>query len=365
MAFELTDPFRPGLDRFDEIIDVRSPSEFALDRLPGALNLPVLDDAERAEVGTTYVRNSRFEARRRGAAIVARNIARHLDGYLAGKPAKYRPLIYCWRGGQRSASMALILRQIGWQAETLDGGYRSYRRLVVRGLYDTPFPWRLRVLDGNTGCGKTELLAMLAARDVQTLDLEALANHRGSLFGEAATGTQPSQKLFESRLAEALGRFETGREIIVEAESSTIGRVALPPALWQAMQSAPRVYLRAGLRERAEYLVRTYGDICNDTERLLRTLDRLVPLRGRAQVEEWRKLANRGDFVTLAGELMRFHYDPAYEKSRGSRFAGPSEEIVLQDLKPAGLRTAAERIGKLAEVRSGGYEPAAGERHAL
>ena len=125
---------------FDQVIDVRSPAEYAEDHLPGAISLPVLSDAERARVGTIYVQEDRFLARKIGAALVARNAAAHIEGPLADRDGGWRPLVYCWRGGQRSGAFTGILQQIGWRAETIAGGYRSYRRLVVAALYDSPFP---------------------------------------------------------------------------------------------------------------------------------------------------------------------------------------------------------------------------------
>ncbi|MFN5828613.1 MAG: tRNA 2-selenouridine(34) synthase MnmH, partial [Rhodobacterales bacterium] len=207
---------------FDDVIDVRAPAEWAEDHIPGAVNLPVLDDAERARVGTIYKRENPFRARKVGAALVARNAAAHLEGPLADKPGGWRPLVYCWRGGQRSGSFASILSQIGWRVETVAGGYKTYRSLVVQALYDAPVPSRVIVLDGNTGTAKTELLALMAERGVQVIDLEGLANHRGSLFGGRAGG-QPSQKGFESRLAMALAALDPTRPLVVEAESSKIG----------------------------------------------------------------------------------------------------------------------------------------------
>ena len=222
---------------FDAVIDVRSPGEFAQDHLPGAINLPVLDDAQRAVVGTEYVQGSKFRARRQGAALVARNIAEHLERALADRDGGFRPLVHCWRGGQRSGAMAAVMDQVGWTVTVLDGGYMTWRRAVTAALYDTPLAHRLVLLDGPTGAGKTEVLARLAARGVQTLDLEGLANHRGSLFG-ALPGGQPSQKLFESRLFDALEHLDPARPVVVEAESSRIGARVIPPALWTAMTAA-------------------------------------------------------------------------------------------------------------------------------
>ncbi len=188
----------------DTIIDARSPSEFAEDHLPGAINLPVLDDAERARVGTIYKQQSPFLARKVGAALVARNVAAHLDGPLADMPGGWRPVVYCWRGGQRSGSFATILGQVGWRVDTIEGGYKAWRRLVVDQVQDQPLLSRVVVLDGNTGTAKTELLALMAARGAQVIDLEGMANHRGSLFGQMPGG-QPPQKAFESALGVAAG----------------------------------------------------------------------------------------------------------------------------------------------------------------
>ncbi|MEM8824713.1 MAG: tRNA 2-selenouridine(34) synthase MnmH, partial [Pseudomonadota bacterium] len=253
MAFKLTDLPLPGTLPFDDVIDVRSPSEFAEDHMPGAINLPVLSDAERAKVGTIYVRQDRFLARKVGAALVARNSADHLAGPLADRDGGWRPLVMCWRGGQRSGSFASILAQIGWRVEVLDGGYRSYRRLVKARVYDEDVPNRLVVIDGGTGTGKTVLLRHIAEAGGQIVDLEHLAAHRGSNFGGLATG-QPSQKMFESRLAMAFGALDPGRPVFVEAESNAIGKVRIPPSIWTTMKAAQVVRLDVPLAARARHL---------------------------------------------------------------------------------------------------------------
>ncbi|WP_262422874.1 tRNA 2-selenouridine(34) synthase MnmH [Brevundimonas denitrificans] len=256
-----------ALAAFDALIDVRSPAEFAEDHLPGAINLPVLDDAQRVEVGTLYVQKSKFEARRLGAAMVARNIATHLDGVLSDRPGAFRPLVYCWRGGQRSGAMVSVMDQVGWPVTQLEGGYQTWRRHVVASLHDPAQAPRVILLDGPTGAGKTALLAALSARGVQTLDLEGLANHRGSLFGAAAE-PQPDQKLFESRLAAALAGCDPNRPMVVEAESSRIGRLIIPHGLWSAMKAAPAITLDVPIAARVRRTVEEYADIANDLSRL-------------------------------------------------------------------------------------------------
>ncbi len=331
------------LDRLDadEILDVRSPSEWAEDHVPGAVNLPVLDDAERARVGTIYTRESRFLARRIGAALVARNAARHLEGYLADRPAGYRPLVYCWRGGMRSGSFALILGQIGWQVRVLEGGWRAWRRLVVAALYEASFPAPVILLDGDTGTAKTALLAELARQGAQTLDLEGLAAHRGSIFG--ATGPQPPQKRFESVLARGIARIDPTRPVWIEAESARIGALRLPPALWAAMRAAPRIEVEAPLPERAAHLARAYADLCTDPAALAARIAALAPLHPKERIAQWTAFAAASAHEDLAADLMRHHYDPRYARLRAAA-PPPLARIAAESLAPAALPALAARL---------------------
>lgn len=331
---------------FDDLIDVRSPAEFALDHIPGAISLPVLDDAERAMVGTIYVQDSPFRARKIGAALVTRNAAAHIEGPLADRGGGWRPLVYCWRGGQRSGFFAMLLREIGWRAEQVEGGYRSWRRLVQQALYEDALPHRLTLLDGLTGTGKTELLHRLEGLGVQVLDLEGLARHRGSLLG-GMPGGQPGQKSFETALAARLAALDPARPVLAEAESSKIGNIALPPALWAAMQTAPRIEVTAAFEARTRYLARTYADLATDRERIEPLLQQLIPLRGRATVERWTQLLRGDQFEAWVAALMEDHYDPAYRRSR-TRYPAPSVRIVSAgELTEADLDRAALQIAEV------------------
>ena len=342
MAITLTSLSDLASHGFDDIIDVRAPAEWADDHLPGAVNLPVLDDAERAQVGTIYKQVSPFTARKVGAALVAANAARHLQGPLADKPGGWRPLVYCWRGGQRSGSFASILAQIGWRVETIAGGYKAWRGLVVGALYDQPFPCPVVVLDGNTGSAKTEILNMLPGLGVQVLDLEGLARHRGSLFG-AMPGGQPAQRGFESALAMKMAALDPARIVVVEAESSKVGNCRLPPGLWKAMVAAPRVSIVAPLAARAAYLARAYGDVSVDTVRLAGLIDLLRGMHAGEVIDSWHGLAVAEEFEALAAGLMQAHYDPRYAKHR-ARMAGAGVEIVVDGLAVADLPGIAARV---------------------
>ncbi|GAB4307597.1 MAG: tRNA 2-selenouridine(34) synthase MnmH [Roseovarius sp.] len=344
---------------FDTVIDVRSPSEYAEDHIPGAINLPVLDDAERARVGTIYTRQSPFLARKIGAALVFRNAAAHVEGPLAGHDGAWRPLVYCWRGGQRSGSFAWMLRQIGWRAETVPGGWRSYRRLVAGMLYAQPLPHRLVQLGGHTGTAKTALLPRLAARGVQVLDLEGLANHRGSLLGEMPGG-QPSQKAFETRLAAALHRCDPARPVLVEAESSKIGALILPPSLWAAMKAAPWIEIAAPIGARAQYLARAYDDILSRPEALRARLAPLRRHRGQALIAHWEALIAQGDHLALCRSLAEEHYDPAYARARRAHPRRLIARMDTETLDEAALDALAGRIAARLETEEAAGEGAGG-----
>ncbi len=343
----ITTPDPETLERFDMIIDVRSPSEFAEDHIPGAVNLPVLDDAERATVGTIYVQDSRFKARRMGAALVARNVARHLETALADQPGAFQPLIHCWRGGQRSNAMATILSQVGWRTAVLEGGYRTYRRRVKARLYDEPMALKLIAIDGHTGSAKTEILGRLAARGLQTLDLEDLAAHRGSLLGALPSRPQPSQKMFESRLLEALEGLDPARPTLIEAEASKIGERMIPPVLWRPMTEAPRITLEVPAEARARYLAGVYADTVQDLDALTALFARMPGRHGRKRIAAWRALAEAGDLDALAGQLIDLHYDPAYGRVAHLDTRPRIGAVQIPELTEAGQEAAADRIAMM------------------
>jgi tRNA 2-selenouridine synthase len=331
---------------FSDILDVRSPLEYAADHIPGALSAPVLDDEQRAIIGTMHRQVSAFDARRVGAALVARNIARIVETTAAGKPRDWAPLVYCWRGGQRSRSLTLVLSEIGFRAKQLDGGYRAYRQHVAAELLELPTRFRYTVICGLTGSGKSRLLEALAAADAQVLDLEGLANHRGSLLGDRPRAPQPTQKHFETQLHATLAGFDATKTVFVESESQRIGTLQVPPALLEAMRCAPCLHVETPLALRVALLIEDYAHWCADTEALHTRLLPLAPLHGRKTIEHWQTLAEAGDFPTLVADLLQQHYDPAYRRSIARNYprAGDMPTVAVNGIDPTSLLAIARKL---------------------
>lgn len=308
------------LGRFNSVIDVRTPLEFAEDHIPGAINAPVLSNEERVVVGTMYKQVSPFEATKYGAALVAKNIAHHLETLFVDKPINWKPLIYCWRGGKRSGSMTAWFRMIGWKACQLDGGYKTYRNHVLERLAVLPGQFRYRVLAGLTGSGKTRLLRALGGQGAQVLDLEDLARHRGSLLGSLPGEPQPSQKGFDTRLLQALERLDPARPVFVEAESKKIGQVQLPANLMQAMADAECIRVEAGIEDRVEFLCEDYAALLDTPDEFKKLLSCLVGLHGHQVIGRWHELIDAGAKAELFRDLIERHYDPAYRRSSQGLF---------------------------------------------
>src|SRR5919201_5033321 len=305
---------------YDTIIDARTPSEYALDHIPGAVSAPVLDDAERAEVGTLYKQVSPFEAKKLGGALVAKNVARHIEQLFSKKDKSWRPLVYCWRGGKRSGAMAHILREIGWQAETLPGGYRAYRRWVVETLTALPAQLDFIVVHGPTGSGKSRFLGALARAGTQVLDLEALAAHRGSVLGGLPGEPQPTQKWFESLLLAELAKLDRREPIYVEGESKKIGELQVPEALMARMRASRCIVLETELETRVTLLLDEYRHFLGDRGTLEAQLECLTALHGKDKIAQWKALAAKGEWREFVTRLLREHYDPAYQRSSTRNF---------------------------------------------
>lgn len=334
------------LTEFDTVIDARSESEFELDRLPGAINWPSLRNEERARVGTLYKQVSPFEARKVGAALVSRNIASHIECEAMDKPKSWRPLVYCWRGGQRSGALSLVLGQIGFRVHLIEGGYKAFRAAMLADLPARAEQLRYQVICGPTGSGKTRLLHALAEAGAQVLDLEGLASHRASVLGLIPGQPQPSQKRFEMLLWETLGRFDTARPVYVEAESKKVGNVALPDALIQAMRASPCLRVNLSEDERVALLLEDYPFFVSDPAFFCQRLDTLVALRGRAVIDAWKAQVATGQTEAVVRELLEKHYDPGYAASTRRNFQQFENalEIPLADRSAATLAQAARTI---------------------
>jgi tRNA 2-selenouridine synthase len=322
---------QPWSESYSDIIDVRSPSEFAEDHIPKAINLPVLNDDERAEVGTIYKQISPFNARKIGAALVSKNISGHLTEYFATKDKKYRPLVYCWRGGQRSASMASVLAQIGWRVTLLEGGYKTYRAYVRQQMEYLPQQFTYQLLCGLTGSGKTRILdQMRLTRGAQVLNLEALANHRGSLLGEEWQGKlspQPSQKYFESLLLQHLQKFNPHEPVWVESESQKIGKIYLPQFLWEKMKRASCIEIQIPIAARVKFLLQEYPHLVEHPDILKRKLEKLKSRYGWDKLCHWYQLIDTKEWELFVQDMLLYHYDPTYRQSI-KRYFTKSERVL-------------------------------------
>jgi tRNA 2-selenouridine synthase len=335
-------------------VDVRSEGEFAEDHVPGAVNCPALDNGERLRVGTIYKQRSPFEAKKIGAALIAANISRHLNERFADRPRQWRPLFYCWRGGDRSGAFAEVFSRVGWRVGRLGGGYKSYRRAVVSDLARHPGAFRWRVVCGMTGTGKSRLLRTLRDAGGQVLDLEALAAHRGSVLGNLPGSSQPGQKMFESLIWEALRGFDAKRPVYVEAESKKIGAVRVPEALIEHMWKSDCIVLEAPVAARLELLKQEYAHLLEDTESLIKALDLLIPMHGHAIVGSWRELALARRWDKLISELLARHYDPAYTRAIDKHYAElpGALKLTLAGVEDAAFSSLARRCLETEKSRS-------------
>ena len=347
------------LGDFSELIDARSPSEYAADHVPGAINCPVLDDDERRIVGTTYVQVSAFEARKIGGAMVARNIASHLDLLFRDKPREWRPLVYCWRGGLRSSSFVTWLRMVGWDAQQLQGGYKSWRAHVIALIAGRAPRLQVRLVCGPTGSAKTRVLQALGRLGEQVLDLEDLAAHRGSVLGEIPGRPQPTQKGFETLVAQRLAAFDLSRTVWMEAESRRIGRITIPEPLLQRMRASPVVEIQASHEARLAYLLADYAWLGDDRGRLSERLGTLREVLPRDLLAQWQAWAREGLLPPLFDDLMRKHYDPMYRRSQARDLRALPDAVAVgtDSLSADGIEDLARRIlGAVpAQGRAAGY----------
>ena len=311
------------------IIDARSEDEFKLDHLPLALNWPSLTNEERIKVGTLYKQVGAFEANKLGASLVAANIARHIENHVMGLPKNWRPLVYCWRGGKRSGSLALVLGQIG---------FKDTSQLALS--------LQFKVITGPTGSGKTRLLHALAAEGAQVLDLEALAVHRSSVLGRVPGQAQPSQKQFDMRIWNALRQFDPNKVVYVEAESKKVGNVSVPETLMETMRASACIDLSLPLPARVELLMEDYAFFVQQPGQFCERLTTLIEARGKAVIEKWQELIRAGHVRQVVQELLLHHYDPTYARSveRNFRCWPDALKAELNDHHEASLQALAKQL---------------------
>lgn len=335
-----------AFEAFDDILDVRSPAEYADDHIPNAISVPVLNNEERAHIGTLFSKVSPFEAKKQGAVLIARNIAHHIEESFTNHPKSWKPLVYCWRGGMRSGAMAHILAQVGWHSERLEGGYKAYRRSVISTLETLPNQLNFCVINGSTGSGKSHLLQVLAHQGAQVLDLESLAQHRGSLLGKLPGQIQPTQKTFETRLWNILRTFKPHRPIYIEAESRKVGGLSVPSALHERMRASPCISIEAKQEARISLLMKDYEHFISNPSLLTERLSLLIDLHGRAVINRWGEMIQQSEWQLLVEELLTKHYDPAYKRSSNNGFSqlNNAKTLRFDTLDNESLSKAAENL---------------------
>jgi len=336
-----------NLNEFDTIIDVRSPAEFNDDHIISSINLPVLNNSEREIVGKIYVQDSKFKARLIGASLITKNISNILEKDLFKKPRDWKPLIYCWRGGKRSYSFAKILSDIGWEPTILEKGYKNYRKSVVDALHKKNVNFKILLISGHTGTGKTELLNILKKQKNQILDLELIANHKGSLLGAEKT-VQPTQKLFESTIFKKISKFDKDKPIFIEAESNKIGNLIIPPSLWKKMKSSKRIEIKSSIEDRVEYLEKKYSELTADISILTKKLSSFSSLQGKKRVLEWIEMAKEKKFKDLAKDLIINHYDPRYQNNLDKNSSLFIDRFEVNPLKTKNLEKVCKEISSKA-----------------
>ena len=330
--------------KFDTIIDVRSPLEFAEDHIVGAINCPVLSDLERQKVGTIYKKESSFKAKIIGSSLTAKNIAFHIENNFMEKKGSLQPLIYCWRGGQRSKAFSIVLSEVGWRTNQLKGGYKEYRNQVINFLDNIGPKLKITLISGKTGSAKTKILKSIENEGGQILDLEGLANHKGSLLGKIPDLIQPSQKFFESLIFNKIQKLNLKDKIYIEAESSKIGNIHIPKSIWKKMINSPRIEISANVELRAKFLVSDYDYMCNDPTLINPIIKGLKNRLSKKLFDEWTNLIDRKKWFDLTKSFLENHYDPSYSSNTIKNDRKVIKKITATSLNNSDIKDIAEKI---------------------
>jgi len=316
------------------LVDVRSPCEHVAESIPGSVNVPLLTDDERALVGTIYKQEGEVSARRYALRIISPKIPDLIDRILAMRKSGQHLVVHCWRGGLRSEAVASFLSVIGVDCWRLTGGYKAWRQQLLAdfaGEYD----FLPVVLDGFAGVGKTEILSELSRLGHAVLDLEALANHRGSVFGGMGLGAQPTQKNFDAAVWLQLRKFEN-EPVFMEAESRKVGRLSIPNCVFDRICSGHKVLVSGTLQVRSQRIVADYARTmnANGEANAVRLLHALTERLGARRVAEVEQIATAGDLVAAVEILLVEYYDPLYAKQI-ARSRPPDLEVNGDDIPAA------------------------------
>jgi len=330
--------------KFDTIIDVRSPLEFAEDHIVGAINCPVLSDLERQKVGTIYKKESSFKAKIIGSSLTAKNIAFHIENNFMEKKGSWQPLIYCWRGGQRSKAFSIVLSEVGWRTNQLKGGYKEYRNQVINFLDNIGPKLKITLISGKTGSAKTKILKSIENEGGQILDLEGLANHKGSLLGKIPDLIQPSQKFFESLIFNKIQNLNLKDKIYIEAESSKIGNIHIPKSIWKKMIKSPRIEISANVELRAKFLVNDYDYMCNDPTLINPIIKGLKNRLSKKLFDEWTNLIDKKKWFDLTKSFLENHYDPSYSSNTIKNDRKVIKKITATSLNYSDIKDITKKI---------------------
>lgn len=307
-------------------LDVRSPGEFASGHVPGAINLPLFDDEERAEVGTLYKNSGRDAAVLRGLKLAGQKMADLVVQATTAANGSKEVLVHCWRGGMRSQSIGWLLNTAGMRPAILEGGYKAFRKLANDSFEKT---WPLQVVSGLTGAGKTRVLKMLESAGEQVLDLEGLANHRGSAFGGIGQANQPTTEQFSNLVFAKLDSFEPEKPIWVEDEGHNVGSVVVPTPLYERLRHSPGIIFETSAELRIQNLLEDYGDLPSDE--LEASVDRIRKRLGPQNADAAIASIRSGD-IRSAIEMVLGYYDKFYTKSTLSMPRGEMPTIQMEGL---------------------------------